>query len=82
MAVDHPAGGGVTGDLGSLPGSGESPGGHGNVLQDSCLENPMDREATAYGPPGCKESDTTEPLSTAQHKYITALVRNFFKSTK
>ena len=34
------------GDLGSIPGSGRSPGeGHGNPLQDPCLENPMDRGA-------------------------------------
>ena len=33
-------------DEGSIPGSGRSPGGgHGNPLQYSCLENPMDREA-------------------------------------
>ena len=33
-------------DAGSIPGSGRSPGGgHGNPLQYSCLENPMDREA-------------------------------------
>ena len=31
------------GDLGSIPGSGRSPGeGNGNLLQHSCLENPMD----------------------------------------
>ena len=31
------------GDLGSVPGSGRSPGGgHGNPLQCPCLENPMD----------------------------------------
>ena len=30
-------------DLGSIPGSGRSPGeGNGNPLQFSCLENPMD----------------------------------------
>ena len=34
------------GELGSIPGSGSSPGeGNGNPLQYSCLENPMDREA-------------------------------------
>ena len=34
------------GDLGLIPGLGRSPGGgHGNPLQYSCLENPMDREA-------------------------------------
>jgi len=33
-------------DLGSIPGLGRSPGGgHGNPLQYSCLENPMDRGA-------------------------------------
>ena len=31
-------------DAGSIPGLGRSPkGGHGNPLQYSCLENPMDR---------------------------------------
>ena len=35
-----------TGDPGSIPGSGRSPGeGNGNPLQNSCLENPMDRGA-------------------------------------
>ena len=33
-------------DAGSIPGSGRSPGGrHGNPIQYSCLENPMDRGA-------------------------------------
>ena len=33
-------------DVGSIPGSGKSPGGeNGNPLQYSCLENPMDRGA-------------------------------------
>ena len=40
-------------DLGSIPGSGRSPGEeHGNALQYSCLENPMDRgawKATVHG---------------------------------
>ena len=37
---------GDAGDLGSIPGLGRSPrGGHGNPLQYSCLENPMDRGA-------------------------------------
>ena len=36
----------TAGDLGSIPGSGRSPGeGNGNPLQYSCLENPMDRGA-------------------------------------
>ena len=41
------------GDLGSIPGSGRSlGGGHGNLLQYSCLENSMDRgdwRATVHG---------------------------------
>ena len=33
-------------DMGSVPGLGRSPGeGHGNPLQYSCVENPMDRGA-------------------------------------
>ena len=42
-----------TGDAGSIPGSGRSPGeGNGNPLQYSYLENPMDRgawQATVHG---------------------------------
>ena len=37
---------GGTGDAGSIPGLGRSPGeGHGSPLQYSCLENPIDRGA-------------------------------------
>ena len=36
----------VAGDISLIPGSRRSPGGgHGNPLQYSCLENPMDRGA-------------------------------------
>ena len=41
-----PAKAGDIRDLGSVPGSGRSPGGgHGNPLQYSCLEDSMDRGA-------------------------------------
>jgi len=41
-----PAKAGDIRDMGSVPGLGRSPGGgHGNQLQYSCLENPMDRGA-------------------------------------
>ena len=41
-----PANAGDKKDLGSIPGLGRLPGGgHGNPLQYSCLENPMDRGA-------------------------------------
>ena len=43
---DLPANAGASGDTGSIPRSGRSPKGrHGNPLQYSCLENPMDRGA-------------------------------------
>ena len=56
------------GDLPSITGMGRSlGGGHGNPLQYSCLENPHGQRSLAgYSPRGCKESDTTEQLSTAQ----------------
>ena len=57
-----PANAGDAGDAASIPGLGRSPGGgHGNPLQCSCLETPMDRgawRAAVYG--ATKESDTTE----------------------
>ena len=45
-----------TGDEGSTPGSRRPPGkGNGNPLQDSCLENPMDRRSLVGGSPwDCK----------------------------
>ena len=46
MVKNPPANARDTKDEGSIPGSGRSPGGgHGNLLQYSCLENPMDRRA-------------------------------------
>ena len=60
MVKNPPANAGDTGDLGSIPGSERSlGGGNGNPLQDSCLENPMDRrawQATVLGI--IKERDT------------------------
>ena len=45
------------GDLGLIPGLGRSPGeGNGNSLQNSCLENPMDKGAwqvTVHGVTKC-----------------------------
>ena len=46
VVKNPPASGGDVRDVGSIPGSGRSPGGgHGNQLQYSCLENPMNRGA-------------------------------------
>ena len=56
------------GDLGKISGLGRSPGGgHGNPLQNSCLENLHGQRSLAgYSPHGCKESDMTKQLNTAQ----------------
>ena len=59
MVKNPPA---IAGDMISMPGLGRSPGGvNGNPLQDSCLGNPMDREAwQAIVPGAAEESDRTE----------------------
>ena len=46
VVKNPPANTGDIRDVGSIPGLGKSPGGgHGNPLQYSCLENPVDRGA-------------------------------------
>ena len=46
MLKNTPGNAGDIRDTNLIPGSGRFPGGgHGNPLQYSCLENPMDREA-------------------------------------
>ena len=46
VVKNPPANAGDVRDTGLIPGFGRSPGeGHSNPLQDSCLENPMDRGA-------------------------------------
>ena len=61
MVKNPPANAGDKRDTGSIPGLGRSPGGgHGDPLQYSCLENPMNYSLEAYSPQGHKESDATE----------------------
>ena len=52
-----------SGDPGSVPGLGRSPGvgiGNGYPLQYSCLEFHGERNLASYSPWGCRELDTTE----------------------
>ena len=57
------------GDLGSIPGSGRSPGeGNGNPLQYSCLENHMDRGAWQV---------TVHGVARVRHDLATKLLLNY-----
>ena len=62
MVKNSPGNAGDVRDVGLIPGLGRSAGGgHGNPLQYSCLENPMDRgiwQAIVRG--GLTVSDTAE----------------------
>ena len=58
-----PANAGDIRDMGLILGWGRSPGGgHGNPLQYSCLEKPMDREARQATVHRVAESDTAEAI--------------------
>ena len=60
------------GDLGLIPGLGRSPGeGNGNILQYSCLENPMDRGAWWDAVHGVSKSQTQLEWLTQTHTNTT-----------
>ena len=65
-----------TGDLGSIPGLGRSPGeGNGNPLQYSCLEKSYGwRSLVGYSPWGHKELDMTLELHFHLHADDTTLM--------
>ena len=60
-------------DLGSIPGSGRSPGGgYGNPLQYSCLEKPTDRGTWWATVLGVVKSQTQLKQLSTQRDYFTA----------
>jgi len=59
LPTNLPTNAGDIRDMGSIPGSGRSPGrGHGNPLQYSCQENPMERGAWQTTVHGVAKSQT------------------------
>ena len=72
MAKNPSANAGGTRGLGSIPGLGRSPGeGNGNPLQDSCLENPMDRGA--WWPTVHRVQSLTQLKQFSRHTLVLAL---------
>ena len=70
-------------DLGLISGSGRSPGGeHGNPLQYSCLENPMDRGAWQATAHGVAKRQTWLSNYTTLHYYFTNRVNSHIWSLK
>ena len=69
MGKESSCNAGGTGDAGSIPGLGRSPGEeHGNPLQYSCLENPIDRGASWAAVLKVTKSQTqTKRLSVRAH---------------
>ena len=65
VVKELPANAGDVRDAGSIPGLGRSPrGGHGNALQYSCLENPVDRGAWCAAVHQVTKSRTLKRLNT------------------
>ena len=74
VVKNPPANAGDVRDAGLIPGSRRSPGeGHGNLLQYSCLENPMDREAWWGTVHGVTKSQTR--LSNSAHTRAPAFIK-------
>ena len=76
---DSPANKGNIRDMGSIPGSGRSPGGgHGNPLQYSRLENSVDRGTCGVV---CRVANSDRPEAT-QHRCTQVLIENSEKYSK
>ena len=71
MVKNPPASAGDTVDVGSIPGSGRSPGeGNGNPFQYSCLGDSMEEEpGRLHSTWGHKESNATEYAHSCTHTH-------------
>ena len=70
-------------DAGLIPGSGRFPeGGHGNPLQDSCLENPMDMRAWQATVHRVTKSQTQLKQLSSSSIYIHTHIYNIYITSK
>ena len=80
VVKNPPANAGNRRNVGLIPGSGTSPGGgHGNPLQYSCLENPMDRGAWGATVHGVTKNWTQRKQLSIAH---TAQILSYIQSWK
>ena len=78
VVKNPPANAGDIRDVDSIPGLGRSPGGgYGNLLQYSCLENPMDRGAWWVTVHGVTKS-RTQLKQLSMHAYIYSRVLKLY----
>ena len=76
MVKNSPVNAGATGDAGSMPELGSSPGvGNGNSLQYSCLGNPMNRGAWWATVHGVPKSQNIRPDLATKHAYTDCLTQ-------
>ena len=79
VVKNSPANAGDIGNTDSIHGSGRSPGeGHGNPLQYSCLENPMDRGAWWATVHGVAKSQTQLKQLSTHDRVSQPLIINLF----
>ena len=75
LIVNNPRANAGVRDAGSIPGSGRSPGGgHGNPLQYSYLENPMDREPGRLQPIGSQRIGHSWSVLACMHHIFIFLI--------
>jgi len=75
VVKNPPASAGTAGDEGLIPGLGRSPGiGNGNTLQNSCLENSIERGVWWATDHWAAKSDTTEHMHAHTHTHTHVVI--------